>query len=326
MRKLQETSDETFNREIVQLVECLVWDQVVARSSRVFPTTLINTYYSLVEYTKEILATLIKDCRNVSELCRKLNIEPKGNGYYRVRRLIKEFDLDVKHFSQAPWNKDIRYRTKCNRIRPMEEVLKKGSNIQTNQLKKRLFNNGYKEYKCECCGNTEWLGKPIKLELHHINGVHNDNRLENLQILCPNCHSFTNTFRGKNQTRYLNENNANTCTALTPKEIQERNDLKKTLRRKHKETHKEKRKCKFCGKEYETRINNGQNYCCLECANKALSKKPSKEIIIEDIQNIGYNFTKIAKKYGVTANAVCKWFKNYGLYYKRLNIKATDGS
>ena len=54
-----------------------------------------------------------------------------------------------------------------------------------------------KEYKCERCGRTEWEGFPIPLELHHLNGVHNDNRLENLQILCPNCHALTDNYSGK---------------------------------------------------------------------------------------------------------------------------------
>ena len=57
-----------------------------------------------------------------------------------------------------------------------------------------------KEKKCECCGNTEWLGKPIPLELHHINGINSDNRIENLEILCPNCHSFTENYRGLNKS------------------------------------------------------------------------------------------------------------------------------
>ena len=55
-----------------------------------------------------------------------------------------------------------------------------------------------KEYRCECCGNTEWMGKPIALELHHVNGIKDDLRVENLQLLCPNCHAFTDNYRGKN--------------------------------------------------------------------------------------------------------------------------------
>lgn len=81
---------------------------------------------------------------------------------------------------------------------PLSKVLVKDKLYQSYRLQKRLVSEGLKEHKCECCGLTEWLGKPIKLELHHINGDHTDNRLENLQLLCPNCHSYTDNYRGKN--------------------------------------------------------------------------------------------------------------------------------
>lgn len=68
----------------------------------------------------------------------------------------------------------------------------------TYHLKDRLLKECVKEYKCECCGNTEWMGKPIALELHHVNGIKDDLRAENLQLLCPNCHAFTDNYRGKN--------------------------------------------------------------------------------------------------------------------------------
>ena len=68
----------------------------------------------------------------------------------------------------------------------------------TYHLKERLLKEGVKECKCECCGNTKWMGEPIALELHHVNGVKDDLRIENLQILCPNCHAFTDNYRGRN--------------------------------------------------------------------------------------------------------------------------------
>lgn len=70
-----------------------------------------------------------------------------------------------------------------------QEYVDGDKKISSSVLKKKLIKEGIKEYKCECCGLTTWLGKPIPLELHHINGKHYDNRLMNLIVLCPNCHS-----------------------------------------------------------------------------------------------------------------------------------------
>lgn len=271
-----------------------------------------------MEHTKESLEAIIKECNNMSDLCRKLGIKPKGGGYYVARKLIEKYELDVNHFSRQPWNKGIKYRTKENRIRTMDEVLTENSRIESYQLKKRLFNNGYKEKKCESCKNTEWMGKPIKLELHHINGNHFDNRLENLQILCPNCHSYTNTFRGKNQGRYIEKDESELCQPLTDKEIIERYEQKKEKRRmgESKVSEYERRKCLMCGKWFLVKKNRNQKYCSNECAVKSTSRKPTKDTLEKDIREIGYNLTKIGKKYGVSDGAVRKWVKSYGLYKK----------
>lgn len=79
----------------------------------------------------------------------------------------------------------------------LEEVLTEDSGYNRTKLKDRLIKEGIKEYKCECCGISEWQNKPISLQLHHLNGIHNDNRLQNLQLLCPNCHSQTENFGTK---------------------------------------------------------------------------------------------------------------------------------
>lgn len=70
--------------------------------------------------------------------------------------------------------------------------------IQSNKLKKRLFNSGLKNRLCECCKLDKWMDNPIPLELHHIDGNCANNNLSNLAILCPNCHAFTTNYRGKN--------------------------------------------------------------------------------------------------------------------------------
>lgn len=81
----------------------------------------------------------------------------------------------------------------------VEDILNgKYPNFQTYKLKNKLFKEGIKEKKCECCGLTEWNGLPIPLELHHIDGNRTNHRLDNIQILCLNCHAQTETFRAKN--------------------------------------------------------------------------------------------------------------------------------
>ena len=82
---------------------------------------------------------------------------------------------------------------------PIGEILVPNSTFQTYKLKKRLLEDGIKQHVCEHCGLTHWQGMVIPLELHHINGDNRDNRLENLQILCPNCHALTDSYRGKNK-------------------------------------------------------------------------------------------------------------------------------
>ena len=81
------------------------------------------------------------------------------------------------------------------------EYLENSKDIQTNKVRIRLLEEGYKEHRCECCGLTTWLDKPIPLELHHKDGDRTNNTLENFQLLCPNCHAFTDSYRGKNSRK-----------------------------------------------------------------------------------------------------------------------------
>jgi 5-methylcytosine-specific restriction endonuclease McrA len=85
-------------------------------------------------------------------------------------------------------------------VTPLNDILKgKHPEYQTNKLKIRLLKEGIFDNKCDCCGISEWNNQPISLELDHIDGVSYNHKLDNLQILCPNCHSQTPTFRGRNK-------------------------------------------------------------------------------------------------------------------------------
>jgi hypothetical protein len=84
---------------------------------------------------------------------------------------------------------------------PLEDIVLNNlhPHFQSFKLKCRLIQEGLKTSKCECCGISEWLDKPISLELHHKDGDRTNHHIENLALLCPNCHSQTETFRSKNR-------------------------------------------------------------------------------------------------------------------------------
>lgn len=104
---------------------------------------------------------------------------------------IQRLNLSVDHFDQDSWHPK----------QPLEDILVKNSPYQggSSYLKKRLFSEGILRNECYECGLTTWRKKSISLQLDHINGDNSDNRIENLQILCPNCHSQTSTYCGRNK-------------------------------------------------------------------------------------------------------------------------------
>jgi 5-methylcytosine-specific restriction endonuclease McrA len=160
--------------------------------------------------------------------------------------------------------------------------------IATGVIKNFLLKEGMKTPACEKCGWKEMRedGK-IPIELHHLNGDNSDNRLCNLQILCPNCHSLTPSYGGKNK-------------------------LSKLRRTKQEERavyyYEPKYNCKTCGK-----LGYGI-YCSIQCSHIAQRKvmnRPTKEELADKINK--YSWTAIGRMYGVSDKAVKKWAKQYEL-------------
>ena len=139
-------------------------------------------------WTDEELMESLPKCNSFSEVATYMNMSRATNSLLKKRAI--ELNLDFNHFKISGYNPA-----------PIEELLTNERKISysSHGLKKRLITEGLKEHKCECCGITEWNGKLAPIELDHINGNHHDNRLENLRILCPNCHAQTDTYRGKNK-------------------------------------------------------------------------------------------------------------------------------
>lgn len=148
--------------------------------------------------TKEEYEEAIKTSVSIAEALRKLGISDRGGNYRIIRNAVEKYGIDISHFSGQGWNKGLKYNP--NPAVPLKEILKEHSVYQSFKLKKRLIDANIKEYKCERCLRSEWEKEPIPLELHHINGDNTDNRLENLMLLCPNCHALTDNYRGRNKS------------------------------------------------------------------------------------------------------------------------------
>lgn len=150
-----------------------------------------------VEWTKELLNEIVPKCTSYSEVLRKIGLKPLGSNPKTLKKKLDEFNIDYSHFTGQGWNK-YGHPKFGNSGKPLSAVLDVNSSLSTANVRKRLLNNKIKSNVCEICGISEWNGFPIVCELHHINGDSTDNRIENLQMLCPNCHSQTDNYCGKN--------------------------------------------------------------------------------------------------------------------------------
>lgn len=150
------------------------------------------------KWTDEQFIEAVATSLSYAKVMDKIGLKPAGSNYDTVKRKIKELNLDVSHMTGKSWNQGERFKQFKPVISIQDILVEHSTYTNTNRLRERLLKEGLKNSKCECCGNTEWLGKPIALELHHVNGVKDDLRIENLQILCPNCHAFTDNYRGRN--------------------------------------------------------------------------------------------------------------------------------
>ena len=153
------------------------------------------------KWTENQLKEAIKKSTSIRQVLRRLDLREAGGNYEQVKKYIKEYNLDTKHFRGQAWNKGLKGIGKP-RI-PLEKILVKNSSFQSYKLKKRLFSAKLKQKLCEECGWAKMTKDGyLPLELDHINGDRHDNRLENLRILCPNCHSLKPTYRSRNIYNY----------------------------------------------------------------------------------------------------------------------------
>lgn len=224
------------------------------------------------EYAIDKLIENADKCVNMLDLCHRMGIESVGGEDYKeIRQLAQELGVELKFTYKR--------NTMCSyhpRIETKDILVKDSTYKDATKLKKRLIEEGLKKYRCEGCKRTEWEGVPIPLQIHHVNGVHNDNRLENIQLLCPNCHSLTDTYAGKNANR---ENS----TKYVKKEKVKKCDNKSPIAS----------ISYFAEKRFE-------------------NTHPSKETLINDFKELK-SFVKVGKKYNVSDNGIRRWCEHYNL-------------
>jgi hypothetical protein len=223
--------------------------------------------------------------RSYSEALRRLGMRPAGGNH----KLFKHYVDDVWQIPTAHFDAGASARRSPTKASvPMREVLVECSSYPRGRLKQRLFIEGYKDRRCELCGQDEhWRGHLMSLILDHINGVPNDNRLENLRIVCPNCAATLDTHCGRKNRK-----------------------------------EPELRSCARCGQEFTAKFRR-QRYCShtcgcrwdraklrgVPCPEARKAERPPYEKLLEEIEATSY--WAVGRKYGVSDNAVRKWVRFY---------------
>ena len=160
-------------------------------------------------WTEEQLKEAVKTSRSIRQTLHCLGLKEAGGNYFQIKKYLDFYKIDYSHFTGPGWSKGMKGIGKPRMS--LDDILVSSSNFQSFKLKNRLFLAKIKFPQCEECG---WAEKSkdgrLPLELDHINGDAHDNRLENLRVLCPNCHSLKPTHRGRNQGRVAKRYTHNT--------------------------------------------------------------------------------------------------------------------
>ena len=140
---------------------------------------------------KDLILKWVNENQSKAFIARQLHCKPET-----LNRYMEQLGIEYKG------NQSGKGIQKANGSKmTLAEYLQHSKDIQSNKVRIKLLEEGIKEYKCECCGRRTWMGQPIPLELHHKDGNHNNNTISNYSLLCPNCHAFTDSYRGRNSRK-----------------------------------------------------------------------------------------------------------------------------
>lgn len=243
---------------------------------------------------KELIMEMIKNNEPKAEMCRIFSCK-----HDTLNRALSKMGIEYKG------NPSMKGKTKpCQNVH-VSEYLGTGKRIPSHELKLKLIRDGIFEHQCSECKNTEWNGKPIPLELDHIDGVHHNNELSNLRLLCPNCHAQTDTYRGKNIKKkkeileYMPSLEDNIEDVKSLPKFKTRQKILDIIQL-----------CKRCKKEFHSK--RMQIHCSNECSHASQNKSDiSSEKLRELIWT--YPITKVATILGISDVAVHKRCKKFGI-------------
>ena len=153
------------------------------------------TCMTKVKYSIEDVAKAVADNYSIAGVLRQLGLRPVGGNYRTINRIIDRSGIDTSHFTGKGWNVGLAF--KPNKGVSDHEIFVMNSRYKCSWRLREHYKKATSIHHCEKCGLEIWQGQQIPLEIHHINGNNTDNRLENLQLLCPNCHALTNNYRGR---------------------------------------------------------------------------------------------------------------------------------
>lgn len=228
-------------------------------------------------FSKQELEELTKNSVTLKELCQRLGYKCiSGRTGDIVKQRLDKFNIDYSHFNLLSINRE---------QRTFENSFCENSSASSKYIRTHYLNEYTEEYKCSICGQEPfWNGKELTLTLDHINGIHSDNRLENLRWVCPNCDRQLDTFGSRNKKG------------------------KTTLKRYF---------CIDCGKE----VSGKDVLRCLDCANKQNRKveRPEREELKQLIRE--QSFVSIGKKFNVSDNSIRRWCDYYNLPRKKSDIQ-----
>ncbi len=229
-------------------------------------------------WTESDLRDTIAVSDSLGDVLRAYGLRAAGGNYRQLGLAIERWQIPVAHFTYRT-----RRRPSSGAVGiPLLEVLTEHSTYHRGSLKRRLYREGLKERRCELCGlGEEWNGAPISLVLDHVNGVHDDNRLENLRIVCPNCNATLPTHCGRNLPRS-----------------------------------RPSRPCAGCGLDFhpgrpETRF---CSRVCWHRTRRAVPRPTTRRVPRPPLEQLlaeiaATSWAAVGRKYGVSDNAIRKWVR-----------------